>query len=274
MDFNWGEIWSTIMEWVTSTGIKIVISLVVLLISFKIINALSAGFQKKAEANKKVDKTLTSTLLYAGKIILKCLVVICIIGYLGIDTSGLAALIASLGVCVGLAVNGTLSNLAGGVLLLLTRPFNVDDFIEAAGYTGTVEELRIVSTKIRTLDNKVVYIPNGTLSTTTIVNYSEKDLRRVDYDFAISYSSDFEKAERIVLDTAAAHELVLDDPAPFVRVSKHDSSSITLTMRVWTKNENYWTVYFDMLESVKKAFDANGIEIPFDQLDVHVKNEK
>jgi len=124
-----------------------------------------------------------------------------------------------------------------------------------------------------TPDNKVVYIPNGTLSSSQIVNYSEKDTRRVEHTFSIAYSNDFEKAKNIVLDVCSNHELVLKDPAPFVRVCKHNSSSVDIVTRVWTKSADYWTVHFDLLEQVKSAFDANGIEIPFDQLDVHVKND-
>lgn len=269
--FNWSELFKTVAEWMTSTGIKVLISLVVLLIAMKLIDVFAKKLEKKLVAAKHADKTLTKSLLYIGRIGLKILVIVCLIGYLGIDTSGISALIASLGVCVGLAVNGTLSNLAGGVMLLITRPIRVDDYIEAAGFAGTVEEIHIVTTSIRTVDNKVIYIPNGTLSTSSIVNYSQKETRRVDFVFSIGYQCDFEKAKKLITDICTAHELVLDDPAPFVRVSKHGNSSIEITTRVWTKNADYWTVNFDIIEAVKKSFDENGIEIPFDQLDVHVK---
>jgi small conductance mechanosensitive channel len=148
----------------------------------------------------------------------------------------------------------------------------VDDFIEAQGYSGTVEDIHITTTKIRTGDNKVVYIPNGPLSSGTIVNYSVKDTRRVDFTFSIGYSDDYEKAKKIVMDILTSHELTLDDPAPMVRVSAHGASSIDLVARVWVKSNDYWTVNFDILEAVKTAFDKEGIEIPFNQLDVHVKN--
>ena len=187
------------------------------------------------------------------------------------DTSGLAAVLASLGVGAGLAINGTLSNFAGGILLLITRPFKVDDYIEAAGYSGTVEEIMIVNTKLRTPDNKVVFIPNGTLSTTSIVNYSAKDTRRHEFVFSISYKEDFEKAKAVIKQICTDHPLVLETPEPFVRVSKHNESSVDLTARVWVNKEDYWTVNFDVLEAVKKAFDENGIEIPYRQLDVHMK---
>lgn len=261
---------NSIVNWATTAGVKIIIALVVMFISFKVINLISRRVSKLSE-KEKYDKTIMKTLAYLIKIVLKCLVVICLIGYVGIDTSGLTALVVSFGACIGLAVNGTLSNLAGGVLIILTRPFKVDDFIEAQGHSGTVEEIRIVTTKLRTGDNKVVYIPNGALSTGNIINYSEKDTRRVDFKFSISYNDDYNKAKALISEILNAHELVLDTPAPFVRVSEHGDSSINIVARAWTKSADYWTVNFDVLEAVKDAFDKNGIEIPYPQMDVHVK---
>lgn len=269
---DWEALWNTLLQWATNTGIKIIIALVVMFISFKIINAISKRIVKRAE-KKHADKTIFQTLAYVLKIGLKIIVIICLVGYLGIDTSGLTALVASLGVCVGLAVNGALSNLAGGVLIILTRPFKIDDYIEALGYSGTVVDIHITNTKLLTPDNKVIYLPNGTLANAEIVNYSEKDLRRVDFMFSIGYNDDFEKAKKIITDICVAHELVLKDPQPFVRVKEHGSSSINITARAWTKNADYWTVYFDITESVKTAFDKEGIEIPFNQLDVNIKNK-
>ncbi len=267
---NWEAILNSIVNWATSTGVKVVIALVLLFISFKVINRLAKRFTKRFE-KRKVDKTIARTIVYVFKLGMKIIVAICLVGYVGIETSGITALVTSFGVCVGLAVNGALSNLAGGVMIIITRPFKIDDYIEALGYSGTVEEIRITQTKLRTPDNKVVYIPNGTLSSAEIVNYSEKDVRRLDNTFSIAYNCDFEKAKQILTNICLEHELVLKDPAPFVRVSKHGSSSIDIVTRVWTKSEDYWTVNFDLLEKVKTEFDANGIEIPFEQLDVNIK---
>ena len=261
-----------ILNWASTTGVKVIIALILLLVTFKIINKVGRRIEKRGE-NGKLDKTLSKTFAYIFKLGMKCIVAICLVGYVGIDTSGLAALVASLGVCAGLALNGALSNLAGGILIILTRPFRVDDFIEAQGYSGTVEDIHITCTRIRTGDNKVVYIPNGALSSGSIVNYSEKETRRVDFTFSIGYGDDFEKAKSIVADIFASHELVLKDPAPMVRVSEHGASSINIVARAWVKSGDYWTVKFDVLEAVKTAFDNAGIEIPFNQLDVHVKND-
>ncbi len=276
ISINWSEvlgtIGSTVLSWCLNTGIKILIAIVILLVTFKIINSISRRIEKRGDGGK-FDKTVMRTIAYIFRMGLKIAIVICLVAYLGIDTSGLTALVASFGVCIGLAVNGALSNVAGGVLILVTRPFKIDDYIEAQGVSGTVEDIHMVCTKLRTPDNKVIYLPNGALSSGNIINYSEKDLRRVDFTFSISYSADFDKAKAIITDILTSHELTLDEPESMVRMSSHSASSIDITARVWVNSADYWTVNFDVLEAVKAAFDKNGIEIPFNQLDVHVKND-
>ncbi|MBR2339471.1 MAG: mechanosensitive ion channel [Clostridia bacterium] len=262
----------TVIGWAATAGVRLIIAIIALLISFKIINAIGKRIAKSHEKGK-IDKTLAKTFAYIFKIGMKCIVAICLVGYVGIDTSGLAAIVTSFGVCAGLALNGALSNLAGGVLIIITRPFRVDDFIEAQGYSGTVEDIHITYTRLRTPDNKVVYVPNGALSTGNVVNYSEKATRRVDLTFSIGYSCDYEKAKGIIMSLLEAHELVLKDPAPTVRVTEHGASSINLSAKAWVNNADYWTVYFDITEQVKTAFDKEGIEIPFNQLDVHIKKD-
>ena len=272
MDINWQNILDSIVNWVTSTGVKIVIAVLLLIISFRLVTVITRRIEKRLINKKKLDKTITSTLFYALRIVLKIVILACLIGYLGIDTSGLAALIASLGVGIGLAINGALSNLAGGVLILITRPFKIDDYIAAGGYEGTVEDIRIVFTKLRTVDNKVVYVPNGSLSSATIVNYSEKDLRRVDLFFPIGKTEDYKKAEKVILDVAQSHEKVLQDPVATVRIEKHTANDVQLILKAWVKSGDYWDVYYDMQENIKKGLDENGISMPVNQLDVHVKN--
>ena len=269
---DWQTLLDTVFGWVTTTGVKLIIALIVMLITFKIINFIGRKIERSAE-KEHADKTIMRTLSYIFKLGMKIVITICLVGYVGIDTSGLTALVASFGVCVGLAVNGALSNLAGGVLIILTRPFRIDDYIEAQGHSGTVEDIHITYTKLRTPDNKVIYIPNGPLSSGTVVNYSLKDTRRVDFVFSISYAADFNKAKRIIAEIVEAHPLALKDPAPTIRVSEHAASSINITTRVWVNSADYWTVNFDVLEAVKERFDAEGIEIPFNQMDVHIKND-
>ena len=268
------KIIDTLISWGLNTGLKIIISVVILIVSFRIINVLGRKIEKRF-TDDKFDKTVVRTLSYIGKVAVKCIVVICIVGYLGIDTSGMTALITSLGVCVGLAVNGALSNFAGGVLIIFTRPFKVDDYIEVEGadVSGTVEDIHIVCTKLRTPDNKVIYVPNGTLSNSSIINYSEKETRRVDFKFSISYDDDFEKAKELIMDILKANELVFSDPEPFVRVSEYAQSSVDIVARAWVKTNDYWTVKFDVLEEVKKKFDEHSITVPYNQLDLHIKND-
>lgn len=271
------KIWETVRTWLLTTGIKLPIALILLIVSFRIIKVvgkkIEAKESKRLEANKRIDKTLYRTVGNVITVGLKILIVVALFGYLGLDTGGITALITSLGVGVGFAVNGTLSNLAGGVLLLITRPFKDDDYISACGYEGTVTDILICNTKIRTNDNKIIYLPNGKLSTSEIVNYTEKPTRRVDVTFSIAYSDDFEQAESVMQQVFADMPLVLKDPVPNVRVSAHSASSIDLTAMVWCKTEDYWSVRFDLLEKVKLAFDKENISIPFDQLDVHLKND-
>lgn len=263
---------STVSEWVVNVGIKIIIALVIMFIAFRVITKIARKVEKLGEKPNH-DKTLMKVFAYIINIGAKCLVTVCLIGFLGIDTSGITALIASLGVCVGLAVNGAVANIAGGVLIIVTRPFRVDDFIEAQGVSGTVTDIHLTNTKVVTGDNKVVYIPNGALSNGNIINYSEKDERRVDLTFSVAYENNFEDAKAIISKVCAAHELVLQDKGITVRVAAHNQSSIDITTKVWTKSGDYWTVYFDLLETIKTEFDSAGISIPYNQLDVHVKHD-
>lgn len=269
------KVLDTLLSWCLDTGIKILVSLVILVVGFRLINVISRRIEGKFKSNARHDKTIVKVLGYIGKVGAKILVVIGIVGYLGIDTSGLTALVTSLGVCAGLAVNGALSNLAGGVIIIFTRPFKIDDYIKVEGndVEGTVEDIQIVCTKLRTPDNKVIYVPNGTLSNSNIINYSEKPTRRVDFKFSIAYENDFEKAREILLGFCSSHALVLSDPAPMVRVLKYGESGVIITARVWVNSEDYWTVNFDILEGAKKLFDKNGITIPYNQLDVRLRRE-
>ena len=266
------ELLSSFISWLITSTFKVIISFVLLLVSFKVVNLISRKIEGTGNSGK-LDKTLAKTFAYLFKLAIKLAIIVCLVGFIGIDTSGFAALLVSVGAGIGLALNGALSNLAGGILIILTRPFRVDDFIEAQGYSGTVEDIHITTTKISTPDNKVVYIPNGPLSADTIVNYSVKNTRRVDFTFSIGYGEDFERAERIVMDVFNSHELVLKDPEPIARIGEHGESSINITARAWVKSGDYWTVKFDIMESVKQAFDREGVEIPYNQLDVHIKEK-
>ena len=263
----------TLISWCLSTGLKVVLSLILLVISFRVITVIARKIEKKGNS-EKYDKTIMRTLAYIFNIGAKVLVTVSLIGYVGIDTSGITALIASLGVCFGLAVNGAVANLAGGVLIIVTRPFKVDDYIEAQGISGTVEDIHMTRTKIRTPDNKIVYIPNGSLSNGNITNYSVKTTRRIDFTFSIGYSSDYNKAKELISELIDANDAILKTPAPYVGMSKHNASSIDIATRIWVNSSDYGKVNLYMLENVKRVFDENKIEIPFNQLDVHVINNQ
>lgn len=270
---NLSQLHTQVQNWVSTVGLRLVVGGVLLFLSFRLVSFLYRRLLRKAEhaaQKRKVDKTIYRTLLYAGMILAKVLCVISLIGYLGIDTGSFSALIASLGVGVGLAVNGTLSNLAGGVLLLITRPFRVDDYIEACGYSGTVESIHICTTKLCTPDNTVIYLPNGTLSTGNIVNYSEKNRRRVDMDFMIPADEDYALAARVLRETCMAHPAVLSEPPTVVRVSQYTAEGVCLSARPWCENAVYWDVRYDLLERCKDALNAVGMVLPRRQLDVYL----
>lgn len=243
----------------------IVVLVVGLLVIKWISNRVTAVVDKK-----KVDPTLKPYIKSAVSIGLKALLIVALITILGIPTTSFVALFGAAGLTIGLAFQGTLTNFAGGILLLATKPFKVGDYIEAAGYSGSVEATQILYTDLVTFDNKVVRIPNGSLSNESIVNYSEKETRRVDMKFSASYTEDSAKVIRILSEIVAAHPLVLAEPAPFVRMVEHANSAVIYAVRTWVKNADYWTVNFDVVEQVKKRFDEENIEIPFTQMDIHM----
>ena len=228
----------------------------------------------KILAKRKVEAGVQTFLKSMVNILLLVMLGLAVIGKLGIELTGFAALLASAGVAIGMALSGNLQNFAGGIIILIFRPYKVGDYIEAStGASGTVQEIQIFHTVLVTPDNKVVYIPNGALSTSNIVNYSEKDTRRVDLDFSIAFDADAAKAQKLVADVLAAHEMVLKDPAIFVRLGEPTDSALVIKSRAWVKSEDYWTVYFDVLANVKEAFGANGIEVPHNKVDVHIKKD-
>lgn len=267
------EILNSIITWITTEGVKLVIGCVVLLIAFKIINFISKRFKKRME-KKERDKTMTIVLYQVIRKGLKILAILVFLGYVGIDTAGIGTAIASLGVALGLALQGSLSNLAGWVIIIFMRPFKLGDYIEAQGMGGTVEDIKLFYTYIVTPDNKVVMIPNGTLANGNITNFSVKPIRRIAHTFAVAYDTDIPLAIDVIMKTLEADPLILKDPAPFVKVEGYGDNSINIVARGWAKSEDYWTVHFQMLDEVKKAFDENGIVIPFRQLDVTIVNEK
>ena len=251
--------------------IEVVVVFIVLLILCKIVDMITKRMRKRM-IKRNVEKTIVQVVYYLSNKIVKLLLLLMAIGFLGVDTSSVAGLITAAGLGVSLAVQGTLSNFAGGILILFLRPFKVDDFIECQGTSGTVEDIRIFYTHLRTPDNKVVLIPNGALIGGNVINYSTKATRRVDLVFAIDYEADYKQAKEIILDVCAKHQLILEDPAPAVRIAEWAASSIKLSCKVWVKNENYWDVTFDLLETVYDEMNKAGIKIPYNQLEISYRD--
>ncbi|MGG7177732.1 mechanosensitive ion channel family protein [Clostridium paraputrificum] len=262
-----------LISWATTNGIRLAIGVVVLFIGWKVIKKIVKRLSNIL--NKRgFDSTLHSFLEAFVDMSLKIILIICVLNYVGIGTSSLAALVASAGLAVGLALQGSLSNFAGGVIILMMRPFQVGDFIEAAGYSGTVERIKIFYTHLATPDNKEIMIPNGTLANGSLINYSAKDTRRVDLTFGVGYDADILHVKRTLSEIVESCEFALKDPAPFISLSEHGASSVNFVVRVWSKTENYWNVYFYLLEQAKLRFDEEKISIPYPQMDIHIKEEK
>jgi len=218
---------------------------------------------------KDYDETLETFLASFINISLKGVLFVLVITQLGVQSSSLVAVFCAAGLAVGLALQGSLSNFAGGVLILVFKPFKVGDYIEAQGVSGTVKEITIFTTKINTFGNQSAIIPNGDLSNHTIVNYNAEDLRRDKIEVGIGYSSNIKKAKEILLELCEKDERILNDPEPAVFVANLGDSSVDLSLRFWAKNEDFWAAHFDMLENLKGRFDEEGIEIPFPQRVVH-----
>ncbi len=264
----------TIKNYVATGGINLIFSaicaLVFILIGFKLSGFVVKLF-KKSRSFKKLDESTASFLGSLISVAIKILVIVIAATIVGIDATALSAVLGSAGLAIGLALQGSLSNFAGGMMILFFRPFKVGDFIDNHSDSGTVVDIGIFYTTLDTPDNKRITIPNGALSNATVVNYSAESTRRVDFEFGAAYTSDIDEVIKVLLTVALSNNLVLRDPAPFAALNRQESSSLVFSLRVWTKSEDYWTVYFNIQEEMKKAFDKTGIEIPYNKLDVHIQ---
>ena len=268
---SWQAFLSYITQFATSFGIKLLGAILVFVVGLKVTSWVAKIIRTSPKLDK-LDVSLRSFLTSFVKIALYTILVITVAMILGVPATSFITILASCGVAVGLALQGSLSNFAGGLMILFFKPFKVGDYIEAQGESGTVVGISVVYTELLTPDNKRITVPNGALTNSTIKNYSAEELRRVDLSFSVAYDSSDETVKSIIGNVISAHPLALKDPAPFIRLSQHGDSALVYTARVWAKNADYWTVYFDVLENVKTAFDQNGISIPYPQMDVHIKN--
>ncbi|MBQ6051658.1 MAG: mechanosensitive ion channel [Clostridia bacterium] len=260
-----------LVDFAVEYGLKIVGALLVLVIGLSLCN-LIIKLVRKGKAFNKLSLDTARFAASAMGIVLKLIVILTCIAILGVPMSSIIALLGTAGVAIGLGLQGSLSNFAGGIILMIFRPFHVGDYIDTGTYAGTVETIGVYYTYLTTIDNSRVVVPNSVVSNLTLKDFSSYEKRRVDLVFKVDYSNDIEKVKSVILETAANNELVLKEPAPFVRLSNHGDSSLDFTCRTWCASSDYWTVYFDLTENVKKAFDANGITVPFPQMDVHIKN--
>ncbi len=253
---------------------KLVLAIVVLLVGSFIIKRV-VKLSAKIFEKRKFDKALKSFLLSMIKVALWVLLVITVAGMVGIETTSFVAVLGAAGLAVGLALQGSLANFAGGVLILIFRPFRIDDLVEMQGFLGIVDSISIFHTELKTLDNRVVILPNGAVANGAITNITREDLRRVDMEFGIGYDDDIDKAKALMAEILNADKRVLKQPAePFIALSSLGDSSVNFAVRVWVNKDDYWGVYFDTHEKVKKLFDQKGVSIPFPQRDVHLYTEK
>ena len=254
-------------------GPQLILAIVTLLIGLWIIKLILKGFGNII-AKRDLDPSLQPFLKSFMSMLLKTLLVISVMGMVGIEMTSFIAILGAVGLAVGMALSGTLQNFAGGVMILVFKPFKVGDVIEAQGYTGGVKEIQIFNTILTTPDNKTIIIPNGGLSTSSMVNYSTEPKRRVDFVFGIGYGDDIDQAKAVLKRIIDADERVLKDPEVFIAVKELADSSVNFVLRAWVNAPDYWAVYFDTQEAVKKTFDKEGISIPYPQQDLHVFSEK
>ena len=244
-------------------------AIVILFIGLYIIKKLTNGL-KRVLNKRQIDPSLVPFLLSLTSIGLKVILLISVIGILGVETTSFAAVIGAGGLAIGLALSGTLQNFEGGVILLIFKPFKVGDFVDTQGYTGTVHSIQIFNTVLKTPDNKTIVIPNGTLSNSSMTNFTTEPTRRVDWSFGIAYGDDTQKTKNIIMELIASDQRILKDPLPMTAVSSLGDSSVNFVVRAWVNSADYWNVFFDMNEKVYNTFREKGINIPFPQMDVHL----
>lgn len=265
MEFE--KILEKIVEFGMSAGVKLVISLIILIVGFKLIKILTKSAKNKS---MHMDKSVKSFMLSFLNIALKAMLVIIVAGYLGVPMTSVITLLGSAGLALGLSLQGSLANLAGGIIIMTFKPFSVGDFISAGSYDGTVSEIGIFYTKLITGDNRLVVIPNGTISNQSVINTSAKADRRVDLKFTAAYYADSEEVKKVLLGVASQNEKIYKEPTPSASVSAHLDSAVEYSLKVWCKREDYWDVYGYLMSEVKRAFDKNDIEIPYPHIDVNI----
>ncbi|MBZ4677075.1 MAG: mechanosensitive ion channel protein MscS [Anaerophaga sp.] len=266
---NWFSNPELIMTFVIKYGGQLLFAIITLIIGLWIISLLMKGMKKMFIA-RDVEPGLQSFLLSVSRIALKIMLFISVISMLGIRMTSFIAVLGAAGLAIGMALSGSLQNFAGGVMILIFKPFKVGDYITAQGESGTVKEIQIFHTILNSPDKKTIILPNGALSTGSLTNYSTEPQRRVDFTFGIGYGDEIDKAKEVIMGIINRDERILKEPEPFIGVINLGNSSVDLVVRVWANAADYWGIFFDMQETVKKEFDKQGISIPFPQQDVHL----
>ena len=265
------NLWTTVQNTVMNNWHNILKFVLFLVIGAIAIRVAVSIFRKVVNGPKSRLKGAAGNFLTTlVKTALTILYVIILLSLLGVDTTSVVALFSVLTLAISLAVQGVISNLASGIMLVATKPFEEGDFVDLGGNSGTVTEINITCTKLKTGDNKVITIPNSNVTADAIINYSANETRRLDLTFSVAYGTDVEKVKQIVLGVIAKHDNILKTPAPMVRLTEHGASSLDFVTRVWVKQSDYWPVNFDLKEEVLAAFNEAGVEVPFPQMDVHV----
>lgn len=272
MEFDLEQLAAKAQALATEFGIDIIAALAIFIIGRWVANLITGGVRRLME-RANIDATLVKFLSNILRILLLIFVILAAIGQLGIQTTSLIAVLGAAGLAIGLALQGSLSNFAAGVLVIIFRPYKVGDYIEGGGVAGTVDEVQIFNTVLKTPDNIRIIVPNAQITGGIITNYSAHETRRVDFTFGIGYGDDIDKAKKIIEDVLTSDERVLEDPAPQIVVAELADSSVNIFARPWVKSADYWGLKFDVTETVKKRFDAEDISIPFPQRDVHVYYE-
>jgi len=242
----------------------------IVLIAGYLISKLTIRLMSKGLSKSRIDATAHSFLKSLVQVVLYTIVIVITLTILKVPMTSIVAVIGAAGLAIGLSLQNSISNLAGGFIILFAKPFKVGDYIETGSFSGTVQAISILYTRLLTFDNKAVYIPNGQISSNTLINYNEEKTRRLDLVFSISYKDNFNTAKDIIKKAIQDNPLALSEPEPIIRVSEHASNSINIIAKIWVASENYWNLNYDLLETIKTEFDSAGISIPFNQLDVNI----
>ena len=267
---NISNIQETIMPLIVEYGLDLIGAILILFVGWIVANWIQKRIRKAGQKSEKLDETLTTIFAKTAKVVVMVVVIIAVLQQFGVQTASLLAVVGAAGLAIGLAWQGTLSDIAAGIMILIMRPFKIGDAVEVAGTSGVVDEIGLVLTKLHTFDNIAMYMPNSDIWGTKILNYAKNDNRRVDMVFGFGYDDDMDKAMQIAREILESDERVLDDPEPQIAVSELGDSSVNIIVRPWTAKENYWNLKFDITKRIKERYDEEGLSIPYPQRDVHL----